>query len=106
MSFEPVLDTRASKHRAKARVEATCFPSPTRAPLVQEPRRPNMRNIIAALFVLSAQPVLACDGAHGETAWKPLKVPELAAMLKQSGAVVLFDANSDKTRAEEGVIPG
>lgn len=63
-----------------------------------------------ALAIVIPQKALTCE-EHSAQAKKPtvqkMTVGELAALKKDAKAtLVVFDANGDKTRAEQGVIPG
>lgn len=67
---------------------------------------------LAAASALVAAPALACDGEKGQVASiGTVNVEQLAAKLdltaktKAVTKVAVFDANSEKTRTEKGIIP-
>lgn len=66
---------------------------------------------LAAVASLGSLPVLACDGEdHGQTAQiGSVTVAQLAKKLESTKAarstVAVFDANTEQTRADKGVIP-
>lgn len=64
---------------------------------------------VAAAACLAPAAVLACEGDHASTMASvgSISAPELASLLEKKGAKLkVVDANSSKTRASEGVIPG
>ena len=70
-----------------------------------------MRAILAAAFVAAVVPsvpfqALACDGMGTASIEIQKFDVEHVAQLQKKSAVYVYDANSEKTRTEQGVVPG
>lgn len=62
---------------------------------------------LAAAALLVPTFALGCPGTEGrQHAWRPITIPVLAALLEGTAPVTVVDANTPKTRAQLGTIPG
>lgn len=63
--------------------------------------------VVAVVAMAVPASALACDGAHGTASVEIKQVEVLAlAEMQKKLSVHVYDANSEKTRSEQGVIPG